>query len=60
MEEHDNRCELKFAGKLCKCERRKRNSNDFIRLWTAAGAAENYNKKSWLDVERQLFSIGEI
>lgn len=37
-----------------------RNRNDFHRLWTSALPARNYNKKAWLDIERQLLEIGAI
>lgn len=39
---------------------KEKNQENFIRLWTAAGKAKNYNKASWLDVERQLFNSGVI
>lgn len=54
--------EIGFDAPLseCKCARRRRNRDDFIRLWTAAGAAKNYNKNAWKSVESQLIDIGEI
>lgn len=47
-----------FSG--CRCAMRKRNRGDFIRLWTAAGAAKNYNKKAWVDIESQLMDANQI
>jgi hypothetical protein len=44
----------------CKCARRKRNRDDFIRLWTAAGSAKNYDKGAWKNVESQLFDADEF
>lgn len=44
----------------CKCSRRSQNRNDFIRLWTAAGSAKNYDKSAWKNVEAQLFAAAEI
>jgi hypothetical protein len=37
-----------------------KNHSDFIRLWTSASSANNYNKQSWLDVERQLIESGSL
>lgn len=44
----------------CGCARRSRNRNDFIRLWTAAAPAKNYDKSAWLNVERQLMDVDEF
>lgn len=44
----------------CKCARRKQNQNDFIRLWTAAGPAKNYDKSAWKNIESQLIDADEI
>lgn len=44
----------------CKCARRTRNRDDFIRLWSAAGSAKNYDKNAWKNVEAQLIDVGEI
>lgn len=44
----------------CKCVRRMRNRDDFIRLWTAAGSAKNYDKSAWKNVESQLIDANEI
>lgn len=61
MQDHDGRCETyNLKEESCFCEQRKINHNDFIRLWTAAGPAKNYNKSAWLDVERQLHDVGAI
>lgn len=40
--------------------KKQNNHNEFIRLWTAASKASNYNKSAWLDVERQLLNAGVI
>ena len=61
MESHDEYCEIrKSQSNACGCAQRSRNRNDFIRLWTLAGPAKNYNKQAWLDVERQLQSIKAV
>lgn len=44
----------------CHCARRAQNGSDFIRLWTAASAAANYNKDAWKDIERQLLKAKAI
>lgn len=61
MEFHDARCEIKRnESDACHCAQRKKNHGDFIRLWTEASPAPNYNKSAWLDVERQLIAAGVI
>lgn len=61
MEAHDGKCEIiRYKHPDCHCAARKRNHSDFIRLWTAAGPAANYNKRAWIDIELQLYSIDEI
>ena len=61
MEFHDGKCERRNDdNSACGCEQRCKNHSDFIRLWTAAGPAQNYNKKAWLDVERQLYAADVI
>lgn len=40
--------------------KKQNNQNEFVRLWTAASKASNYNKSAWLDVERQLLDAGVI
>ncbi len=58
-EQHDEQCELRRGGaKHCDCQKRK-NHNDFHRLWTGA-LAPKYNKKAWLEIERQLLAAGMI
>lgn len=41
-------------------EARARNSEDFIRLWTAASTGSSYDKNAWKEVERQLVTAGII
>lgn len=56
MEDHDGKCEMvRYKKSNCYCVVRKRNHSDFIRLWTDAKPAANYNKKAWVDVEMQLY-----
>ena len=54
---------IEFSGvpvrKLPEKERR-RNSGDFHRLWTASLSSPQYNKKSWLEIEKQLLAAGVI
>jgi hypothetical protein len=58
MKSHDEYCErVESNSESCCCEQRSKNRDDFIRLWTSAGPAKNYNKQAWLDVERQLLSV---
>lgn len=49
-----------FHDGKCRCAERRKNHDDFIRLWTAAGSAANYDKEAWKNVEGQLFSAGVI
>lgn len=58
---HDTKCELKrFNSDTCRCDYRKKNHSDFIRLWTEVGKGEHYNKKAWLNVEMQLYHADVI
>lgn len=58
-EQHDEQCELHRNGaRHCRCQKRK-NHNDFHRLWTGA-LAPNYNKDAWLEIESQLLAAGMI
>ncbi len=63
MENHDEQREFDLGedGKGgCSVQSKERNLNDFHRLWTGALPARNYNKKAWLDIERQLLEAGMI
>ncbi len=58
-QQHDEQCELRRGrSKHCDCQKR-RNHSDFHRLWTGA-LAPKYNKKAWLEIERQLLAAGMI
>lgn len=58
-EQHDEQCELRRGrARHCDCQKRK-NHNDFHRLWTGA-LAPKYNKRAWLEIERQLLAAGMI
>jgi len=41
-------------------EQRKRNFEDFHRLWGATSPSPEYNKKAWIEIERQLLEAGAI
>lgn len=41
-------------------EQRIRNFEDFHRLWGATSPSPGYNKKAWIEIERQLLEAGAI
>jgi hypothetical protein len=41
-------------------DQKKRNLEDFHRLWSGAIVSKRYDKKIWQDVERQLLAAGMI